>query len=247
MNYRRWGSTFVVWLLAIGCCARLLAQEPPVTDNAVEVEPNPDEQASGGREPPGDSAPTDVEPNAEPAEQAPAEQAPIKEKTIYIPYTKLREVFEREGRGVFLPYAEFQQLWKAARDRTTPPVPERPPVPALITEVENEAVVSRDVVRVQAVVKIEVLSKGWHRIALGLGDAAVTSARIGDQPARVVFEPATGYQLLYENKTRRNRSTSIWRSTTPKQLPKHLGKTAWRSIRPRRPSADGDCACRRPA
>jgi len=178
MNYRRWGSSYVVGLISIGCCAVMLAQEPPVTDSKV-----------------------DVEPNAETAEHESREQTPIKEKTIYIPYTKLREVFEREGRGVFLPYSEFQQLWKAARDRTSPPAPERPLVPAIITEVVNEAVVSRDVVRVQAVVKIEVLTKGWHRIALGLGDAAVTSAKVGGQPARVVFDPATCYQLLYENKT----------------------------------------------
>ncbi|HUY36059.1 MAG TPA: hypothetical protein VMV69_25190 [Pirellulales bacterium] len=178
MNYHRRGSSLVGWLVAFGCCAGAPAQNPPDADPTV-----------------------DVEPNAEPAGPAPVKEKTVKEKTIYIPYTKLREVFEREGRGVFLPYAEFQQLWKAARDRTASPAAELPPVAALISEVENEAVVSRDVVRVRAMVKIEVLGKGWHRIALGLGDAAVTSAKIGDQPARVVFDPKTGYQLLYENKT----------------------------------------------
>ena len=39
----------------------------------------------------------------------------LNEQTIYVPYEKLRETFERDGRGVFLPYDKFQQLWKQAR------------------------------------------------------------------------------------------------------------------------------------
>ena len=41
------------------------------------------------------------------AQEAPAvsdDANSINEQTIYIPYDKLREVFERDGRGVFLPY-----------------------------------------------------------------------------------------------------------------------------------------------
>ena len=36
---------------------------------------------------------------------------PLREQSIYIPYSKLRAVFEKEGRGVFLPYEKFQELW----------------------------------------------------------------------------------------------------------------------------------------
>ena len=43
------------------------------------------------------------------------EPGSLNEQTIYIPYEKLREVFERDGRGVFLPYDKFQQLWNEAR------------------------------------------------------------------------------------------------------------------------------------
>ncbi|HUE70936.1 MAG TPA: hypothetical protein VMP01_08600, partial [Pirellulaceae bacterium] len=48
------------------------------------------------------------------AETKPAE-GPIREQTIYIPYAKLRAMFEKEGRGVFIPYEKFQELWNAAR------------------------------------------------------------------------------------------------------------------------------------
>jgi hypothetical protein len=127
-----------------------------------------------------------------------AADKPIREQTIYIPYTKLRETFEREGRGVFLPYGEFEKLWRAAREKDGPPSESRPPVQFLINEVENEATVSKDVVTVKAQVKIELLAEGWHHIPLGLTDAAVTRAMIGDQPARMLFDPKTGYELLLE-------------------------------------------------
>jgi hypothetical protein len=128
---------------------------------------------------------------------ADAEQA-LREQTIYIPYSKLREVFEREGRGVFLPYEKFRELWEKARLSETGPTEARPPVGALIAEVANEATVSKDVVRVTAALKIEILERGWHRLPLGLGDSALVSARVGDVPARVLFTPERGYELLVE-------------------------------------------------
>ena len=52
-----------------------------------------------------DEATTDEEPTAgQPAKN------PLREQTIYVPYSKLRDVFEKEGRGVFLPYDQFQEL-----------------------------------------------------------------------------------------------------------------------------------------
>jgi hypothetical protein len=128
-------------------------------------------------------------------EDTPSE--PPREQTIYIPYDKLREVFEREGRGVFLPYEEFEALWRAAREATVKPPEPGPPVAAMITEVHSDATVEEDVVRVRARVRLEVLTEGWHEIPLGLGDAAITSATIGDAPARIAAGPG-GYRLLLE-------------------------------------------------
>ena len=31
---------------------------------------------------------------------------------VYVPYKELKAVFEKEGQGVFLPYKEFQRLWR---------------------------------------------------------------------------------------------------------------------------------------
>ncbi len=123
----------------------------------------------------------------------------FREQTIYVPYEKLRETFEKNGRGVFLPYEKFQELWNAAREKQTPPVDARSPVEALITEVENEAVVEKDVVRVKALVKIDLLAKGWVQVPLQLSNAAVLSATIADQPARLVPVEDGGQALLIEN------------------------------------------------
>lgn len=124
-----------------------------------------------------------------------AEASVIREQAIYVPYNKLRETFEKEGRGVFLPYEKFQELWQAARSATAKPDEVRPPVGALITAIDSEAVVQRDVLHVTAKLKIELLAPGWHRVPLRLGDAALLSAQFGDESAPVVFDK-DGYYLL---------------------------------------------------
>jgi hypothetical protein len=170
----------------------VLAQAP-APDAASQ--PGADE-ASDGR---ADAAPAAPTPGADdPAREASeaGEDKVIREQSIYIPYEKLRKVFEKEGRGVFLPYERFRELWKAARDKTRPPAEPEPPVGALITEVNNEATAEKDVVRVRAEVKIEVLAEGWNEVPLHLADAAITKATLDGQPARIVPQNDAGYKLL---------------------------------------------------
>ena len=124
----------------------------------------------------------------------------IREQNIYIPYEKLRQVFEKQGRGVFLPYEKFQELWQAAQEKTHPVAELKPPVGALITEIANEATVEKDVVRVKAKLKIEVLAEGWIEIPLRLSDAAITAATLEGKPARIVGTPGQDYRLLLERK-----------------------------------------------
>ncbi len=128
----------------------------------------------------------------------PADTQVFTEQSIYIPYEKLREVFEKQGRGVFLPYEEFEKLWRAARAGTKPPPEVGPPVDALITEASHDAVVTKDVVRVTASLKIELLKKGWREVPLHLATSAITGATIGGKPARIIFQPEAGYKLLLD-------------------------------------------------
>ncbi len=126
-----------------------------------------------------------------------SEDDAIREQSIYIPYDKLRKVFEKEGRGVFLPYEQFQALWKAARQQDKGPEPARRPVDALIRSIENEATIAEQVVNVRATLQLEVLGKGWVTIPLRLRHSAIRSAQINGQPARLVYDPASGHALLY--------------------------------------------------
>ena len=119
----------------------------------------------------------DAKPEAKPD---PADRS-LREQDIYIPYEKLRQVFEKHGRGVFLPYEEFDELWQAAQDKTRPGRRAAPPVGAVITEIENEAAVSGDVVQVKAQLKIDLLTEGWHEVPLRLADAAIVRATLGGQ------------------------------------------------------------------
>lgn len=119
----------------------------------------------------------------------------FREQTIYIPYDRLEKVFEQKGRGVFIPYEEFQALWNAARQRSVTPRDDGPPVAAVITAIDSEATAGDDVMEVTATLKIELLADGWQRIPLRLGDAAIRSATINGQAARIVTGD-NGYELL---------------------------------------------------
>ncbi|MFO7906614.1 MAG: hypothetical protein R6U98_28415 [Pirellulaceae bacterium] len=122
----------------------------------------------------------------------------IREQTIYIPYEKLRDKFEKEGRGVFLPYEKFQQLWNAARERVQPDEPVERPVKALINSIQSEATIGEQVVDVSAVLELEILGEGWVKIPLRLRHSAIRSATINDQAARIIFDESVGHQLLYK-------------------------------------------------
>lgn len=135
----------------------------------------------------------------EPMPPKPAADQPIRELSIYIPYTKLRALFEKDGRGVFIPYEKFQELLKAAQDAAAKLPDVKPPVGGLITSVESEATIGKDVVLVKAKVSIELLQEGWVRVPLRLGDSAIRSALVGKEPARLIGGEQ-GYDLLYEKK-----------------------------------------------
>jgi hypothetical protein len=119
----------------------------------------------------------------------------FREQTIYVPYDRLDQVFEKKGRGVFIPYEKFQELWEAARSKKRQTPDKAPPLPAIITEIDSVAVAGKDVMEVTAKLQIELLTDGWQRVPLRLKDAAVRSALIGGEPARIVVGK-NGYDLL---------------------------------------------------
>ena len=156
----------------------VLAQDTP-TVPAVAAEPAPAADAPAA----------EVENSGDDTEKS------IREQDIYIPYEKLRQVFEKHGRGVFLPYEKFQELWQAAQDKTRPAAEPKPPVGALITEIENEATVEKDVVRVKAEAEDRGAGRRLERDSAAAGRRGHHRAPRSDgKPARIVGEPGQDYR-----------------------------------------------------
>ena len=160
-------------------------------------------------------------------QQAPAgndDENSINEQTIYIPYDKLREVFERDGRGVFLPYDKFQKLWNEARANQPKKTDLNAPLGALITDIESVATLGKEIVNVDAKIKVELLREGWHRVPLRLNDAAIRSATIGDQAARIISTNKGQYELLVSHDKNASKSIEL-KLSYAKSLTKNGGQS----------------------
>ena len=138
-----------------------------------------------------------------------AGRLPLREQTIYVPYNRLPGVFEADGRGVFLPYEKFQDLWQRALAAEQVPPETPPPVGGVVTSIESVATVEEDVVRVAAELSIELLGEGWHKIPLRLSDAAIRAATIDGEPARIVIADDQSASLLVKNESREPRSLQL--------------------------------------
>ncbi len=152
---------------------------------------------------------------------------PPRNQLIYIPYEKLKKTFEKEGRGVFLPYEQFQELWNAAQANREPVSTESTaPVDWVITDAENVAFAEADVVRVTSTIRFEILKKGWFAIPLRLGDAAILSATLDGQTARVVPDETGGFKLLVENPSEKEPRSGVLTFEFAKKIERSPGKNA---------------------
>lgn len=136
------------------------------------------------------------------AKPPPAEaRAPAKgrdlERTIYVPYKDLEKVFEKDGRGVFLPYEEFKTLWERAKPQGEPPAPASPPVDWAVAAAAYDGEVAGDVATIKAAYDVQVLKDGWAAIPLPFRASAIREVTARTEGA--VLAPAAGgagYQLI---------------------------------------------------
>ena len=127
-------------------------------------------------------------PGAPEAPAAEAEAPPpalVVQSAFYVPYEKLKDVFEKEGRGIFLPYEEFLKLWREAQPKPPAPPPEEAPAPAVIRGGHYLGALHGDVAKFTVVFDIEALRKGWCELALPLKNVALERADLSD--SRAVF------------------------------------------------------------
>ncbi|HYF37848.1 MAG TPA: hypothetical protein VD994_21275, partial [Prosthecobacter sp.] len=110
-----------------------------------------------------------------------------RERTVYVPFEDLEKVFQDGGRGVFLPYREFLDLWNQLTLKR-PEDEKAPPAEAVLARAEYTGQVENDSVVLEAKLTVESFRKGWVLLPLltgaapGIGEAqtgkAVLRARL---------------------------------------------------------------------
>ncbi len=152
-------------------------------------------------EPPAAPAPAPTPEGDEKAEPPPLEKSDKPDvHKLYVPFRDLEKIFQKEGEGVFLPYKEFRRLWELAHK--LPGDTTKPPVPAAVRSAAYQGVVDGETIRFEAQLEVDVLAKGWQRVALNYAGIGVEKATIDGKPALLVPTKA-GYDLLLKDPGRR--------------------------------------------
>ncbi len=124
-----------------------------------------------------------------PAPPAPSSSPALIERSVYTPYEQLEKVFEKEDRGVFLPYREFLDLWNKL-DLPVDVKKNQPPVDGVLASARYTGRVEGDAAIFDAQLQVEALKDGWSKVPLGGADlniAEVKSAPASSgQPAPVL-------------------------------------------------------------
>lgn len=97
---------------------------------------------------------------------------------VYVPYDKLKDVFEKEGQGVFLSYSEFDKLWRAANGKPADVL--KRPFDYLISRAKFNGRVSGKLGVMNLELTVDILADGWVQVPIGLGEVAVKAVSIAD-------------------------------------------------------------------
>jgi hypothetical protein len=119
---------------------------------------------------------------------------------VYVPYEKLKSVFEKEQQGVFLPYEEFQRLWQAAQGK--PADVSAAPFKYLISTARFAGTVKDELATIQLELTVDILAKGWVEVPIALDKVGVSKASFIEprQPAvKPLLRFADGQYLLTVN------------------------------------------------
>jgi hypothetical protein len=97
---------------------------------------------------------------------------------VYVPYEKLVDVFEKEQQGVFMPYKEFQRLWRAAQGK--PAQVMGAPFDYLISTARFKGNVADELATINLELTIDILAEGWVDVPIGLGEVGVSQAEFAE-------------------------------------------------------------------
>lgn len=117
------------------------------------------------------------------------------EQRIYVPYSKLTEIFGEESRAVIMPYEDFLKLWQAIPDKPEPEPTPAPPVEAALTSARYAGTLAGEIATFKAELTIRTLIKGWARVKLGFQNVYITSASLNTGELVITHAP-DGYEIL---------------------------------------------------
>lgn len=162
-----------------------------------------------------------------PAAPPPDAAPPVKERTIYVPYEDLSAALGDKSQGVFLPYAEFLEMWNQLnlqRKQET----EKPPADAVLATAEYKGTVQGDVVTTQAVLKVESFKeKGFAVLPLAPAGLAISAADTGDVVLRLGEK---GHEAILAKK-----GPAELKLTLMSKLTRNAGRTSLSLALPRAP------------
>ena len=115
----------------------------------------------------------------------------VSERLVYLPYKNLKDVFEREGATVFMPYLQFLKMWQP------PAAPVKPPVNAVLTSATYKATVEKEQATIQAELVIQVLAKSSAELPLEFGNAAIGKISSADNKVLLRGTGDGAYSLLF--------------------------------------------------
>jgi autotransporter-associated beta strand protein len=124
-----------------------------------------------------------------------------RERTIYVPYADLEKVFTDGGKGVFLPYKEFLELWNELNLKRAAEEEAEPPQDGVVSKAEYTARIEGETMVLDAVVTVESFKKGWLSVPLAKGRVlpGIAEAQTG---TAVLHAKADGYEVLLPDKGR---------------------------------------------
>jgi hypothetical protein len=102
---------------------------------------------------------------------------------VYVPFEDLKKVFDKEGQGVFVPWAEFRELWRKAMDRGPDGAP-----PSGVSSALYEGTVEGDLAIVEATLEVQAGADGESAVPVGLAGATIGSATLDGKPAVLVSD-----------------------------------------------------------
>lgn len=178
-------------LTALSLLSLIHAQEtaPPTTSTSSATATTV--TASGGQ-------PVKIEVKVNGQEVTQTQPVRERERTVYVPYDQLEKVFKDGGKGVFLPYKEFLELWneltlKRKEDEV------KPPQDGVVSKAEYTGHVEGETLVIDAKINVESFKKGWLTLPLAK-EGAVPGIAEADTGKAILSAKPDGYDLILPDK-----------------------------------------------